>query len=62
MAEGIDEAVLFFVVDQSYVVDGYCMAAVFWEDKKGSIRYDFEDHVIGVVAYGCIWVGVEIIH
>ena len=39
-----------------------CAAAGCWEDEEGSIRYKFEYHVTGVVADGCIWVGVEIIH
>ena len=44
------------------MVDGCCTSAGFWEDEEGSIRYDFEDHVAGVVADDCIWVGAEIIH
>ena len=50
------------VVYPSEVVDGCYAAAGFWEDDKGSVRYDFEDYVAGMVADSCIWVGVEIIH
>ena len=53
---------MFIVVYPSEVLDSFCAAVGFWEDVGGSVRYDFEDHVAGVVADGCIWVGVEIIH
>ena len=44
------------------MVDGCCAAAGFWEDEEGGVGYDFEDHDADMVADGCIWVGVEIIH
>ena len=44
------------------VVDGYCTASGFWKDEEGGVRYNFEDHVAGVLVDGCMWVGVEIIH
>ena len=62
LTKDINEAVLFIVVYPSEVVYGCCAAAVFWEDEKGGVEYNLEDHVSGVVADCCIWVGVEIVH
>ena len=45
---------LFIVVYLSEAVDGCCADAGFCEDEEGSVGYDFEDHVAGVVVYGCI--------